>query len=105
MPGQLLRINIAAVRFSRQFPGSSAATAATIGPDVGAGTDQTGLSTKTHRRCWRVRDAVLIPPSIILIVYGVATTIHCAALFVAGFAGLMLTGLFIGCQPWRSARS
>ena len=48
---------------------------------------------------WLVRPplGLLIPPSIIMIVYGVAANVSIAKLFLAGvFPGLMLAGLFMG---------
>ena len=41
---------------------------------------------------------LLIPPSIIMIVYGVAANVSIAKLFIAGvIPGLMLAALFMGC--------
>ncbi len=97
LPGRLLHVNVLGCAIFAAVSGSSAATAATIGkmsiPELkGRGYPESlilgtlaGLATL----------GLLIPPSIILIVYGVATEQSIARLFVAGILpGAMLVVLF-----------
>jgi len=99
LPGRLLHVNILGCAVFAAVSGSSAATTATIGrmslPEL-------------RRRGYDQRMAIgtlagsgtlglLIPPSIILIVYGAATEQSIARLFIAGILpGIMLAGLFMG---------
>lgn len=99
LPGRLLHTNILGSTIFAAVSGSSAATCATIGkmsiPELtrrGYPADKIvgslgGASTL----------GLLIPPSIIMIVYGVAAEVSIAKLFVAGvIPGLMLAALFSG---------
>ena len=99
LPGRLLHTNVAGCAIFAAVSGSSAATCATIGkmtlpelkkrgyPDdivIGtlAGSGTLGL---------------LIPPSIIMIVYGVTADVSIAKLFIAGvLPGILLAMLFSG---------
>jgi C4-dicarboxylate transporter, DctM subunit len=99
LPGRLLHTNVVGCTIFAAVSGSSAATCATIGkmtlpelkkrgyPDdivIGtlAGSGTLGL---------------LIPPSIIMIVYGVTAEVSISQLFIAGvIPGLMLASLFSG---------
>lgn len=99
LPGRLLHVNVLGCAIFAAVSGSSAATAATIGrmsvPELeGRGYPQ-GLVIGTLAGSATL--GLLIPPSIILIVYGVATEQSIARLFVAGILpGLMLVALFAG---------
>lgn len=99
LPGRLLHVNIIGCGIFAAVSGSSAATAATIGkmsiPELDKrGYDQT-LSVGTLAGSGTL--GLLIPPSIILIVYGVATEESIARLFVAGvLPGVMMIVLFMG---------
>jgi len=99
LPGRLLHTNILGCTIFAAVSGSSAATCATIGkmsiPELsqrGYPADKIvgslgGASTL----------GLLIPPSIIMIVYGVAAEVSIAKLFMAGvLPGLMLGALFSG---------
>src|SRR5437773_9548788 len=99
LPGRLLHTNIIGCTIFAAVSGSSAATCATIGkmtlpelekrgypPDMTIGT-LAGAGTL----------GLLIPPSIIMIVYGVAANVSIAQLFIAGvIPGLLLALLFSG---------
>ncbi|MCC5957505.1 MAG: TRAP transporter large permease subunit [Natronohydrobacter sp.] len=99
LPGGLLHANILGCALFAAVSGSSAATTATVGrmslpelkkrgydPDISIGT-LAGAGTF----------GFLIPPSIILIVYGAATEQSIARLFLAGvLPGVMLAALFAG---------
>ena len=99
LPGRLLHVNILGCGVFAAVSGSSAATAATIGkmslPELAKrGYDRT-MSIGTLAGSGTL--GLLIPPSIILIVYGVATEESIARLFMAGvLPGLMLVVLFMG---------
>ncbi|MEP1214872.1 MAG: TRAP transporter large permease subunit [Marinobacter sp.] len=99
IPGRLLHTNIIGCGIFAAISGSSAATAATIGkmsiPELtGRGYDRKQvLGTLAGSATL----GLLIPPSIILIVYGVATEQSIARLFVAGILpGLLLMVMFAG---------
>lgn len=99
LPGGLLHVNIVGCGIFAAVSGSSAATCATIGkmslPELdGRGFDKR-MSIGTLAGSATL--GLLIPPSIILIVYGVATEESIARLFVAGILpGIMLIALFMG---------
>jgi tripartite ATP-independent transporter DctM subunit len=99
LPGRLLHVNVVGSAIFAAVSGSSAATCATIGkialpelkkrgyPDSMAIGTLAGASTL----------GLLIPPSIIMIVYGVAANVSIAKLFVAGvIPGIVLACLFSG---------
>jgi tripartite ATP-independent transporter DctM subunit len=97
LPGRLLHVNVLGCAIFAAVSGSSAATAATIGrmsvPELGQRGYPQGLVIGTLAGSATL--GLLIPPSIILIVYGVATEQSIARLFVAAILpGLMLTAMF-----------
>lgn len=99
LPGRLLHVNVLGCGIFAAVSGSSAATAATIGrislpelksrgyPDSIAMGSLAGAGTL----------GLLIPPSIMMIVYGVAAQVSISRLFIAGLLpGLMLLVIFSG---------
>jgi tripartite ATP-independent transporter DctM subunit len=99
LPGRLLHTNIVGCAIFAAVSGSSAATCATIGkmtlpelkkrgyPDDKVIGTLAGAGTL----------GLLIPPSIIMIVYGVTAEVSIAKLFIAGIVpGIMLSLLFMG---------
>ncbi len=99
LPGRLLHVNVAGCALFAAVSGSSAATVATIGkmslpelkrrgyPDAIAIGSLAGAGTL----------GLLIPPSIIMIVYGVAAEVSIAQLFIAGILpGILIALLFSG---------
>jgi len=99
LPGRLLHVNVLGCALFAAVSGSSAATTATIGrmslPELKArGYDERmAIGTLAGSGTF----GFLIPPSIILIVYGAATEQSIARLFLAGvLPGLMLAALFGG---------
>jgi C4-dicarboxylate transporter, DctM subunit len=99
LPGRLLHTNVVGCAIFAAVSGSSAATCATIGkmslpelaqrgyPDDIAIGSLAGAGTL----------GLLIPPSIIMIVYGVMADVSIAQLFIAGvLPGIMLALLFSG---------
>ena len=99
LPGRLLHVNVFGCAVFAAVSGSSAATAATIGK-----LSMPELSRRGYPETMMIGTlagpatlGLLIPPSIILIVYGVATEQSIARLFVAGvLPGLLMTVLFVG---------
>ena len=99
LPGRLLHVNVFGCAVFAAVSGSSAATAATIGK-----LSMPELSRRGYPETMMIGTlagpatlGLLIPPSIILIVYGVATEQSIARLFVAGvLPGLLMTALFVG---------
>jgi tripartite ATP-independent transporter DctM subunit len=99
LPGRLMHVNVIGCGIFAAVSGSSAATAATIGkmslpalfargyhPPMAIGS-LAGAATL----------GLLIPPSIVMIVYGVAAEVSIVRLFIAGaIPGLMLMLLFSG---------
>lgn len=99
IPGRLLHVNVFGCAIFAAVSGSSAATAATIGkmsiPELTQRNYPESLIIGTLAGSATL--GLLIPPSIILIVYGVATEQSIARLFVAGvLPGLLLVLLFSG---------
>ncbi|MBD3679045.1 MAG: TRAP transporter large permease subunit [Rhodobacteraceae bacterium] len=99
LPGRLLHVNVFGCGIFAAVSGSSAATAATIGklsiPELARRGYPESMVIGTLAGSATL--GLLIPPSIILIVYGVATEQSIARLFVAGvLPGLMLVALFVG---------
>lgn len=96
-PGRLLHVNILGCAIFAAVSGSSAATAATIGrmslPELTKRGYPESLILGTLAGSATL--GLLIPPSIILIVYGVATEQSIARLFIAGILpGIMLVSMF-----------
>jgi len=97
LPGRLLHVNVFGCAIFAAVSGSSAATAATIGKMSIPELSQRGYPEKLiiGTLAGSATLGLLIPPSIILIVYGVATEQSIARLFIAGILpGLMLVVLF-----------
>ncbi|VAV88323.1 TRAP dicarboxylate transporter, DctM subunit, unknown substrate 5 [hydrothermal vent metagenome] len=99
LPGRLLHVNIFGCGIFAAVSGSSAATAATIGKLAIPELNKRGYPEQMMigTLAGSATLGLLIPPSIILIVYGVATEQSIARLFVAGILpGLLLVSLFVG---------
>ena len=99
LPGRLLHTNILGSTIFAAVSGSSAATCATIGKMTIPELTERGYPPE--RVIGSLGGAstlgLLIPPSIVMIVYGVAAEVSIAKLFVAGVVpGLLLAGLFSG---------
>jgi tripartite ATP-independent transporter DctM subunit len=99
LPGRLLHTNIIGCAIFAAVSGSSAATCATIGkmtlPELGKRGYPDDIVIGTLAGAGTL--GLLIPPSIIMIVYGVSAEVSIAQLFIAGvIPGLMLAALFMG---------
>ena len=99
LPGRLLHTNVVGCTIFAAVSGSSAATCATIGkmtlPEL------TRRGYPEHMVVGTLAGAstlgLLIPPSIIMIVYGVAAEVSISKLFIAGvLPGVLLASLFSG---------
>lgn len=99
LPGRLLHVNILGCGIFAAVSGSSAATAATIGRMSIPELRKQGYADKLILGTLAGSGTLglLIPPSIILIVYGVSAELSIARLFIAGvLPGIMLVVLFMG---------
>ncbi len=99
VPGRLLHTNVVGCAIFAAISGSSAATCATIGkmtlPELKSRGYPDGISIGTLAGSGTL--GLLIPPSLIMIVYGVAAEVSIAKLFIAGILpGIMLAALFSG---------
>src|SRR6195256_3311571 len=99
VPGRLLHTNIIGCTIFAAVSGSSAATCATIGkmtlPELKARGYPEDITVGTLAGAGTL--GLLIPPSIIMIVYGVSANVSIAQLFIAGvIPGLVLAALFSG---------
>ena len=99
LPGRLLHTNVIGCTIFAAVSGSSAATCATIGkmtlPELTRRGYPDNMVIGTLAGAATL--GLLIPPSIIMIVYGVAAEVSISKLFIAGvLPGLMLATLFSG---------
>jgi tripartite ATP-independent transporter DctM subunit len=99
VPGRLLHTNIIGCTIFAAVSGSSAATCATIGkmtlPELKSRGYPDDITIGTLAGAGTL--GLLIPPSIIMIVYGVTANVSIAKLFIAGvIPGLVLATLFSG---------
>ncbi len=99
VPGRLLHVNILGCTIFAAVSGSSAATAATIGRMTYPELKKRGYPVQMMVGTLAGSGTLgfLIPPSIILIVYGVSAEVSISRLFIAGvIPGMMLVLLFMG---------
>ena len=99
VPGRLLHTNVLGCTIFAAVSGSSAATCATIGkmtlPELQRRGYPEGIVIGSLAGAGTL--GLLIPPSIIMIVYGVTAEVSIAKLFIAGvIPGIVLAGLFSG---------
>jgi tripartite ATP-independent transporter DctM subunit len=98
-PGRLIHINVVSCGIFAAVSGSSAATTATIGRITVPELLKRGYDEKTTIGSLAGSSTLgfLIPPSIIMIVYGVAADVSITRLFIAGILpGIMLMIIFMG---------
>ena len=99
LPGGLLHTNVIGCTIFAAVSGSSAATCATIGkmtlPELAKRGYPEDITIGSLAGAGTL--GLLIPPSIIMIVFGVTADVSIAKLFIAGiFPGLILASLFSG---------
>ena len=97
LPGRLLHTNIAGCTLFAAVSGSSTATTATIGKITTVALAErnydTGLSVGSLAGAGSL--GLMIPPSIVMIVYGVLAEVSIARLFAGGlFPGLLAAGFY-----------
>jgi C4-dicarboxylate transporter DctM subunit len=107
LPGRLLHTNVIGCAIFAAVSGSSAATCATIGkmslPELKQRGYPDGISIGSLAGAGTL--GLLIPPSIIMIVYGVTAEVSIAQLFIAGvLPGVLLASLFSGYLMWWALR-
>jgi len=100
IPGGLAMATIGACAGFAAICGSSAATAATMGtvalPEMKKSNYDQAFATGTVAAGGTL--GILIPPSIVLIVYGIQTELSIGKLFIAGILpGLVLSAIFMVC--------
>ena len=99
IPGRLLHTNVLGCTLFAAVSGSSAATAATVGKIT-----TTELADRGYHRGLSLGSlagagslGLLIPPSIVMIVYGILAEVSVSRLFAAGvLPGLLIAGLYSG---------
>jgi tripartite ATP-independent transporter DctM subunit len=99
LPGRLMHVNIVGCGIFAAVSGSSAATCATIGKVALPELRRRGYDERMSlgSLCGAGTLGLLIPPSIIMIVYAVAAEVSILKMFVAGvLPGIVLIALFSG---------
>lgn len=97
VPGKLLHINVAACSLFAAVSGSSAATTATVGKITLSELKQRGYSKSLAIGSLAGSGTLgfLIPPSLIMIIYGVLADVSIGKLFIAGILpGLLLASFY-----------
>ncbi len=107
VPGGLVVSNLGACALFSAMSGSSPATCAAIGkmgiPEMIKRGYPKGVAAGSIAAGGTL--GILIPPSVTMIVYGIATETSIGRLFLAGILpGLMLTGLFMAWAIWSTWR-
>jgi tripartite ATP-independent transporter DctM subunit len=99
LPGRLMHVNILGCGIFAAVSGSSSATCATIAKVALPELKRRGYDEKMclGSLCGAGTLGLLIPPSIIMIVYAVAAEVSILKMFIAGILpGILLIGLFSG---------
>src|ERR671922_576512 len=99
LPGRLMHVNILGCAIFGTVSGSSTATCATIAKVALPELKRRGYDEKTALGSLAAAGTlgILLPPSIIMVVYAVAAEVSIIKIFLAGFIpGLILTLLFSG---------
>jgi len=111
LPGRLLHINVIGSGIFAAVSGSSTATAVTIGRMTVPELIKRGYNEQVVLGSLAGAGTlgIMIPPSIIMIVYGVAANVSIARLFIAGILpGILLVLLFMGCimlHAWMNPKA
>jgi tripartite ATP-independent transporter DctM subunit len=106
LPGRLLHTNVAGCALFAAVSGSSTATTATIGKITVGELEKRSYDTNLSIGSLAGAGSfgLMIPPSIVFIIYGVVSEESISKLFLAGvFPGLLLAGLYSGFIIVRSS--
>lgn len=99
IPGRLLHVNIFACTFFAAVSGSSAATTATVGKITVPELKERGYDQRIAVGSLAGAGTLgfLVPPSMMMLVYGIIGDVSIGKLFIAGFLpGVLIAGLFSG---------
>ncbi len=99
IPGRLVHVNILACTFFAAVSGSSAATTATVGKITVPELEKRGYNRMlaTGSLAGAGTLGFMIPPSMMMLVYGIIGDVSIGKLFIAGFLpGFLIAGLFSG---------
>lgn len=99
LPGRLMHTNVLGCTLFAAVSGSSAATTATVGKITVSELDRRGYNRALSLGSLAGAGSLglLIPPSIVMIVYGILAEVSISRLFAAGvIPGLMIAGLYSG---------
>lgn len=105
LPGRLLHTNVLGCTLFAAVSGSSAATTATVGKITTTELEQRGYSRSLALGSLAGAGSLglLIPPSIVMIVYGILAEVSISRLFAAGILpGLLIAALYSGYIMLRS---
>ena len=108
LPGRLMHVNVLACGIFGTVSGSSAATCATIAKVALPELKARGYDEKTclGSLCGAGTLGILLPPSIIMVVYAVAAEVSILKVFIAGILpGVLLMALFSGYIIWWAWRN
>ena len=97
VPGRLLHTNVLGCTLFAAVSGSSAATTATVGKITTTELDRRGYDVNLTIGSLAGAGSLglLIPPSIVMIIYGILAEVSVARLFAAGvLPGLLIAGLY-----------
>ena len=99
IPGRLVHVNVLACTFFAAVSGSSAATTATVGkitvPELQKRGYDYNISIGSLAGAGTL--GFMIPPSMVMLVYGIIGDVSIGKLFIAGFVpGFMIAGMFSG---------
>ncbi len=97
IPGRLIHVNILACTFFAAVSGSSAATTATVGKITVPELEKRGYNRMlaTGSLAGAGTLGFMIPPSMMMLVYGIIGDVSIGKLFIAGFIpGFLIAGLF-----------
>jgi tripartite ATP-independent transporter DctM subunit len=105
MPGALAEVNIGASVFFAGITGAAVADTAAIGTVLIPAMKKEGYTAEYSAALTAAASCIgpIIPPSIILVVYGIASNTSIASLLIAGIIPGILMGISMGVLVWFQA--